>query len=105
MGRKKYRPRTRVRPRTRRRPRFGSCCGEARGLIEMDRGSSFAVGRTPIEDEDDDEYEDDWDRGTVKELEKGAGYRYVEEQPIPPTPGNLIQSCMGEPYVLGDGSI
>jgi hypothetical protein len=45
------------------------------------------------------------ERSMVKELEKGAGYRYVEGQLIPPSPGNLIQSCMGNPYVLGDGSI
>lgn len=54
---------------------------------------------------DDDEYEDDWERQTVKELEKGAGYRYVEWQPIPQSPRKLIQSCVGKPYVLGDGSI
>jgi hypothetical protein len=44
-------------------------------------------------------------RGTVKELEKGAGYRYVEWQAIPPTPRKPFRSCMGKPYVLGDGSI
>ena len=65
-----------------------------------------------FEDEDDDEYEDDkrrqmpnGERLAVKELEKGAGYRYVEGQLIPQPPGNLFQSCMGKPYVLGDGSI
>jgi hypothetical protein len=45
------------------------------------------------------------ERLTVKELEKGAGYRYVEWQPVPQTPRKLIQSCVGKPYVLGDGSI